>query len=506
MNPGDSIGSWDVLVVGAGSAGCALAHRLSTIGNRQVLLMEAGPDFPPGVGWPRAVTHGRGLEVAEYLTVFDAFYTAKQPLSFVFRGRIVGGSGAVNGGVFFRGVAEDYDSWGSHLWSYDSVLPTFQAMERDLDFGDDPFHGSDGPVPVKRTALNELIPHQAAFYEAALRSGFATKDDLAATVGEGVGPIPMNIDPATGARISPAMAYIDPIRDRPTLTLCSDTKVLKVLFDHETARGVLASRDGRLFTAMADEVILCAGALISPQLLIHSGIGPEQTLRRLSIPVRVSLPGVGQNVRDHPLISVKVMPRKTYPMGSGDPAFQTQLVMTCGSGTTRNDMHIVPSFGFDDSIEYKAILQQGVAAGRLEFESPDPEVRPRIHFQYLEPRVDRERMIEGLETILDLLRQPSLMKVVEQTIEPTGEDLSSRSAIDRWIDGDLGSCKHTCGTCRMGSSADATAVVDFEGRVHGVHNLRVADLSIAPNIVRAPTHATAIMIGDQIARLVLSNS
>lgn len=491
-------GHWDAVIVGAGSAGCVLANRLTASGDRRVLLIEAGPDFPPEAGWPHGITHGDSLELAEYFMLFDGRYTDQQSQAFVVRGRLVGGSSAVNGCMFMRGVAEDYDSWGSPLWSSSSVLPFFQRAERDLDFGSAGIHGGDGPIPVRRAPADAWIPHQVAFHEAVIRMGFQEKVDLSSSPGEGVGPIPMNrVD---NIRVSAAIGYLDPARNRPNLSISADTKVLKVLIEGGRATGVLAERQGKVTRIDSDQVILCTSGLMSPHLLIQSGIGPAPVLSRLGIPITVDLPGVGQNLHDHPSIAIETDPPDSYRPTPEDPVYQTMLVQTSRGGD-RNDMHIFPFFMLD-RLRYDAILQSAHAVGELEFRSADPEVLPLVRFHYLENEADRSRMRDAVKLMQELLEQPSLQEIGHRRVEPDDEVLGSNERLDRWIAESIGSAMHTCGTARMGAQGDPGAVVDFEGRVHGVRDLRVADLSIAPNVIRAPANATAIMIGERMADLI----
>ncbi len=504
------LGHWDTAVVGAGSAGCALTSRLVTGSDRRVLLLEAGPDFPPPEGWPELITGGSPLEMADYLSVYAGHYTAAQPMAFVVRGRLVGGSSAVNGGIFVRGIAEDYDSWGSPLWSYDSVLPFFIEQENDLDFPDRVIHGSRGPIPVRRPARDSWVAHQRAFYEAVVGCGFGEKEDLAESAGEGVGPVPLNrID---GLRVSAAMGYLDPIRSHPNLSISAGTSVVRLLWDGRKVAGVIAERDGQMVWASADEIVLSTSGIMSPHILIHSGIGPGATLSRLGLPVVNDLAGVGQNFHDHPVVSVQVAAPEPFLPRPDDPWFQTMLVMTCDAGVGRNDMHIYPlgmsmdqAVGIsihENALSYDACMQLPLSAGHLEFGSADPSDLPALRFGYLEHELDRRRFREAIEVVLRILGHPA-MSALGPRLAPTDEDLASDAALDAWMAHNLSSAFHTSGTCRMGPGDDPAAVVDFEGRVHGVDNLRIADLSIAPNVVRAPENATATMIGQRIGDLMI---
>lgn len=491
------LGPLDLIVVGAGSAGCVVASRLTEDPARNVLLIEEGPDFAPPERWPQAIEYGKSMEASDFMITFGAHLRSDQPLSFVLRGRIVGGSGAVNGGIFMRGVPEDYDSWGSPLWAYSEVLKYFRKLESDLDFPDSDIHGDVGPMPVQRQARARWLPHQAAFYEAAKAIGHCDKPDLCQPLDNGVGPLPLNrID---GRRVSAAMAYIDPHRQRPNLHLWPQSKVMRVLVVNGRAVGVEVLREGKLIRVDADQVVLSTGGLVSPQILVLSGIGPSETLSRLGIPVVADLAGVGQNVHDHPALSVDVATPDEWIPSQSDPSFQLAVVASTASGAIRNDIHIMPSFVFEDTLTYSSSLMLPVGSGVLEFHSADPAERPQIEFRYLEGETDRTRFRESVRMILDILAQPSMSPVRKSRIEPTDADIADDSALEAWIDRTMHTAKHTSGTCKMGSPSDHQAVVDYHGRVFGIEGLTIADLSIAPNVVRAPANATAVMIGERIA-------
>jgi choline dehydrogenase len=477
-----------------------LAARLSENPARRVLLVEAGPDFPPPASWPRAITHGNTFEVGDYLTVFQAKLGANQDVMFVPRGEVVGGSGAVNSGVFLRGIAEDYDSWGSALWSYESLLPFFRKQEADRDFPASPIHGSAGPIPVQRQAMDRWLRHQVAFYGAVVGLGLPEKADLAASPGEGIGAIPMN--KVSGFRTSAAIGYLDPVRTRSNLTVLSQTRARRFLIEKDRAVGVEIEDHGHVRKVGADLVVAAAGALATPHLLALSGLGPARTLRPLGVPVVVDLPGVGQGLRDHPLVSVRAATPGHYLPEATDPALQTMLVVSSRGGTSRNDFQIMPTFVFEGELLYHAILQAPVSVGDLEIVSADPNVKPKINFRYLESELDRSRFREAVGLIIDMLAQPELAEIGRARTEPSDQDLAGAARLDAWVAHAVATAMHSTGTCRIGAPTDPMAVVDERGRVNGVSNLVVADLSIAPRLPRAPANATAIVIGERMADLI----
>lgn len=493
--------SWDVIVVGAGSSGSVLASRLAVEGGRRVLLVEAGRDHPPEVGWPRELTHGAPIEAADHMMLFEGQYTAAQSMAFVARGRVVGGSGALNGGMFMRGVDEDYDAWGSPLWTAATFLEHFRRQETDLDFPGSPIHGDAGPIPVRRAPRAEWPRYQADFYAAVRDLGFGEKADLAASEGSGIGAIPMNI--VDGLRTSAAMAFLDPARACPTLTILPETNVLRVLVDGGRAVGVVAACGDEVVELRAGEVVLCASGIMTPHLLVHSGIGPATALEELGLPVVQDLRGVGKNASDHPALSIEYATPDEY-RPEGTSRYESMLVHTSGVGGARNDLHVFPTYlSLDDSLKLVACLEVPEARGTVSTTSAEPTDLPRIDFHYLEHEHDRVRIREAARLVLELADRPALKLLRGARLDLDDVDVGDDRELDAWIAESLDSAMHTSGTCRMGPASDPDSVVDDHGRVHGVEQLRVADVSIAPVLPRVPVNATAIAIGSRIADLML---
>jgi choline dehydrogenase len=508
MNELDST-RFDDVVVGAGTSGAVVAARLSEDPGRRVLLVEAGPDFveallPPqlrdyrrvvleGYHWPNGATMDGGRSVA---------YT---------RARVVGGGAAINAGIALRGTPADYDEWSEPsggVWSWKAVLPWLRALEDDPT-GDPEFHGVGGPIPIKRWTEAELVPIQHAFFMAARALGHEAAGDLNLPGRRGVASWPMNL--RGDARVSTALAYLEPARGRVGLTIAGHTEVSRVLVERGRVVGLAVRQDGRSFRIAAERVTLCAGAIGSPELLLHSGIGPADELRGLGIEPCVDLPGVGANLAEHAMVPLGGIPAPGACDPTKDPTTQVGVRYTAPGSSDPDDMQIYctsyaeapPALRERMGVPYMFMLFPALARprsrGRVRLDPAAPQGPALVELCLLADPEDERRLVHGLRHVWELLHTEPLASRCARVLYPPAEAMAAEQGVAAYVRGAVQPIYHPVGTARMGTDGDAQAVVDAHGRVRGVEGLWVADASVMPTIPRVNTNLSCMMIGERIA-------
>jgi 5-(hydroxymethyl)furfural/furfural oxidase len=557
---------FDYIIVGGGSAGCVLANRLSADPGVRVALIEAGADTPPGAvpkeildSYPMPLFCGERYIWPDLM----AKATAAAPLKVYEQGKVMGGGSSINVQAANRGLPRDYDDWAAHGaagWAWKDVLPYFRKLERDVDFGESALHGGGGPVPIRRIHPDAWPPFCTTFADSLQRNGLPFLADQNGDFGDGMFSAAFsNLD---DQRVSTAAAYLDPAtRARPNLTILADTRVERIALQGGIACGVVAfNAQGTRVQFNAGEVILCAGALQSPALLLHAGIGDAKALTGLGIRVAADRPGVGRNLQDHPSLTFChfLEPEFRMPLARRRASMTAARFSSNLDGCDASDMYMSSA---TRAAWHKLGNRLGLfflwcnrpySRGQVQLKSRDPMAAPQVDLNLLSDERDLRRLAIGVRKLAQVVQQTALhhhpddffpaafsprvkalsrfsntnaalttvlgamldtpaplRRWIIDTFVTGGQRMSAlladEQALHAFIRKNVFGVWHASGTCRMGPAADRNAVTDHEGRVHDVENLRVVDASLMPSLPSANTNIPTIMMAEKIADAIVAS-
>ena len=500
--------NYDHLIIGAGSAGAVLAARLSEDPKKSILLIEAGPDFTSIDALPSEIKYAwfsdsagnLGVKTDSYNWGFTGKATDEAPNIEVPRGKIIGGSSSTNAQGFIRAIPEDFAEWvsfGNDTWTYKNALKYYKKLETDLDVKDE-FHGSTGPILARRFKKSEWTTISQDFYNSCINLGFNDSIDINNPESTGVGALPFNNPDRI--RWSTSIGYLNDIRDRKNLTIVSNAHAKKILFKDFVAIGAECDIDGTNYIFKAKNVILSAGAICSPQLLMLSGIGPSEHLANFGIPTLYDSPSVGRNLRDHPRIPLIWDSINEIKLQKNQSPMQVVLRYTSTNSSFRNDIYmIVGAVSTDQTVRMGVGLYKAISSGSINLNTDDPYTQPIINYNYFSDDSDLKRTREAVRIACQIASADEFINVDGYPVGIDSNILLDDQALDLWMRTNVDTFHHISGTCKMGHFDDPSSVVDQFGKIHGLSNIRVVDASIMPDCVRANTNATVMMMAEKIS-------
>ena len=518
VKPGKETREFDVVVVGGGSAGCVVANRLCQGSNLSVCLVEGGPDYGPAHGgrWPEELLDGRYPPPTHDWGYFEDL--AERRIGAEPRGKVIGGSSAINMAAAMWGLPEDYDRWaraGNPGWTYAELRPLIDRIEKTADNSQAKYRGSRGLLPTEPYGDSALGLWARSFLESAGAAGFERLADLSAPEpAEGAAALHANI--RNGIRWNAAFAFLDPVRGQRNLTILDEFSVDRLLVRQDKAVALLGRRGQKIVELRASRFVLCAGTYGSPAILMRSGIGPPSHLGGSGIVVGIDLPGVGQNLQDHPGVGVTFAGTSAVRQALEDERarcrfYAAQAMLRAQSPHAQGgfDLQLPAVQRLDNNGEWvSSIVVFNVAPrsrGQVQLLGPDPRLPLRIEKRFLTNPEQRDIAVlaHGVRVARKVGRQKPLADLVTREVAP-GEAVREESDIRAYVRRMVRNYNHACGTCKMGPRSDPGSVVDRSGRLHGAANVWVADASIIPQIPRVPTNLTCMLIGLRIADGLLS--